>query len=316
MQYQSEVIVLQDADASGNDYAARLSAQGFRVHACCSVSALARLRHGCDIRGVLVVGDAQPVGHVVGRIRALNTTMPVVVVRAGADVALRVQALQAGADACYASDVAAVELAAALRAASRLRVAAPFEFTPITQHDPAAHDQAERDPTSHVQPEHDATEHVQAKHDATEHDPTAHGATELDPTSHDATAHAPKAFDWTSVLHRGAVVDNPRGWRLMDGGCTLVSPVDERLRLTASERVLMQQLIGRVGRPLHRDDLAEAGWPSHAGMGANKPRSVDVLISRLRRKAERQGMALPLMAVRRWGYMFLGDVAAPPMRDS
>ena len=281
MQYQSEVIVLQDADASGNDYAARLSAQGFRVHACCNVSALARLRHGCDIRGVLVVGDAQPVGHVVGRIRALDTTMPVVVVRAGDDVALRVQALQAGADACYASDVAAVELAAALRAASRLRVAAPFEFTPITQHDPAAHDQAERDPTAH-----------------------------------DATPREPRALDWTSVLHRGAVVDNPRGWRLMDGGCTLVSPVDERLRLTASERVLMQQLIGRVGRPLHRDDLAEAGWPSHAGMGANKPRSVDVLISRLRRKAERQGMALPLMAVRRWGYMFLGDVAAPPMRDS
>ncbi|MDQ2137544.1 winged helix-turn-helix domain-containing protein [Alcaligenaceae bacterium B3P038] len=306
MQYQSEVIVLQDADASGNDYAARLSAQGFRVHACCSVSALARLRHGCDIRGVLVVGDAQPVGPVVGRIRALNTTMPVVVVRAGADVALRVQALQAGADACYASDVAAVELAAALRAASRLRVAAPFEFTPITQHDPAAHDKAELDPTLH-----DPTAHDPMAHDATEHDPTSHHA-----APHDATAHDPKALDWTSVLHRGAVVDNPRGWRLMDGGCTLVSPVDERLRLTASERVLMQQLIGRVGRPLHRDDLAEAGWPSHAGMGANKPRSVDVLISRLRRKAERQGMALPLMAVRRWGYMFLGDAAAPPMRDS
>lgn len=311
MQYQSEVIVLQDADASGNDYAARLSAQGFRVHACCNVSALARLRHGCDIRGVLVVGDAQPVGHVVGRIRALNTTMPVVVVRAGADVALRVQALQAGADACYASDVAAVELAAALRAASRLRVAAPFEFTPITQHDPAERDQAEHDQASH-----DPTLHDQAKHDATEHDPTSHDATAHDPTAHNETPCDPKALDWTSVLHRGAVVDNPRGWRLMDGGCTLVSPVDERLRLTASERVLMQQLIGRVGRPLHRDDLAEAGWPSHAGMGANKPRSVDVLISRLRRKAERQGMALPLMAVRRWGYMFLGDVAAPPMRDS
>ena len=197
MQYQSEVIVLQDVDASGSDYAARLSAQGFRVHACCNVSALARLRHGCDIRGVLVVGDAQPVGHVVGRIRALNTTMPIVVVRAGADVALRVQALQAGADACYASDVAAVELAAALRAASRLRVAAPFELMPIMQHDPAGHDKAD----------YDQTDHVQAEHDRTARDPTAHHATPRDP----------KAFDWTSVLHRGAVVDNPRGWRLMDG---------------------------------------------------------------------------------------------------
>lgn len=252
MQGPSRLIVFQEADGRSSGYATRLATLGFHTTACERVDDIREAwRHPID--GVLVVGDAQPASAIVGRIRERDASAALIVVRAGDDVAQRVQALQAGADACYAADVAAIELAAALRAVSRRRLALAAESMPRM-----------------------------------------------------ATGQTPT--DWTSVLHRRAMIEGALGWRLTDGGCTLVSPAGERLRLTASERVLMQQLIGRAGRPLHRDDLAEAGWPSHAGMGANKPRSVDVLISRLRRKAERQGMALPLMAVRRWGYMFLGDV--------
>lgn len=249
MRYQPGLIVLQAAGVAGSDYAALLMDQGYDVRAFESPSAFARLHEPHGAVAILLVGDAQPLDEAMACIRRVDATTPVVVVRAGADVALRVLALQAGADACYASDVPAIELAAALRAVTR-RLAQP-------------------------------------------------GARGL----------SANRVDWTSILRRSHRDVSP-GWRLLDGGSTLVSPSNDCLRLTASERVLMVLLIGMAGRPLHRSDMAEAAWPRHAavGIGANKPRSVDVLVSRLKRKAERQGMVLPVMAVRRWGYMFLGDV--------
>ncbi|KAK98442.1 hypothetical protein L499_A2222 [Bordetella holmesii CDC-H635-BH] len=49
-------------------------------------------------------------------------------------------------------------------------------------------------------------------------------------------------------------------------------------------------------------------------MGAESPtqrsRFVDVMVSRLRRKAALQQMALPIRAVHGWGYMFAGEVDA------
>ncbi|WP_454689067.1 helix-turn-helix domain-containing protein [Achromobacter aloeverae] len=95
-------------------------------------------------------------------------------------------------------------------------------------------------------------------------------------------------------------------WRLRDGGWTLVSPRGQRLVLTTLERKFMLSLFGAASRSLARAELSALA-PSTGESGehpASSPRGVDVMVSRLRRKAQAMGMPLPLRSVRRWGYMF------------
>ncbi|WP_427183821.1 winged helix-turn-helix domain-containing protein [Bordetella bronchialis] len=98
-------------------------------------------------------------------------------------------------------------------------------------------------------------------------------------------------------------------WRLLDQGWTLISPKDEALTLTASERQLMlalmtspERIVTRDG-PLFitaRDDIARQG-------SARDKRTLDVMVSRLRQKAARQNMTLPIRSVRGKGYCFAGE---------
>lgn len=95
-------------------------------------------------------------------------------------------------------------------------------------------------------------------------------------------------------------------WRLRDEGWTLVSPQGLRLPLTTLERKLMLCLFGASSRSLARTELSTLA-PSVGEGGehpASSPRGIDVMVSRLRRKAQAMGMPLPLRSVRRWGYMF------------
>jgi DNA-binding response OmpR family regulator len=95
-------------------------------------------------------------------------------------------------------------------------------------------------------------------------------------------------------------------WRLRDGGWTLISPQGQRLVLTTLERKFMLSLFAAASRSLARSDLSALA-PSTGDSGehpASSPRGVDVMVSRLRRKAQAMGMPLPLRSVRRWGYMF------------
>ncbi len=95
-------------------------------------------------------------------------------------------------------------------------------------------------------------------------------------------------------------------WRLRDGGWTLVSPRGQRLVLTTLERKFMLALFGAASHSLARAELSALA-PSNGESGehpASSPRGVDVMVSRLRRKAQATGMPLPLRSVRRWGYMF------------
>jgi DNA-binding response OmpR family regulator len=95
-------------------------------------------------------------------------------------------------------------------------------------------------------------------------------------------------------------------WRLQEGGWTLVSPQGQRLALTTLERKFISALFAAPSRSLARGDLSALA-PSGGEGGdhpASSPRGVDVMVSRLRRKAQAMGMPLPLRSVRRWGYMF------------
>jgi DNA-binding response OmpR family regulator len=100
-------------------------------------------------------------------------------------------------------------------------------------------------------------------------------------------------------------------WRLREGSWTLVSPLGQRLPLTTLERKFMLALFEAPNRSLARNELgALASGRADAGdeKFATSPRGVDVMVSRLRRKAQALGMPLPLRSVRRWGYMFTEDV--------
>ncbi|CAM3714711.1 OmpR/PhoB-type domain-containing protein [Bordetella sputigena] len=103
-----------------------------------------------------------------------------------------------------------------------------------------------------------------------------------------------------------------RGWRLREGGWTLLSPQGQRLALTTLERLFMLALFNAPNHSLARNELGTlaAGRADAGDKSATSPRGVDVMVSRLRRKAQAMGMPLPLRSVRRWGYMFTEDAAA------
>jgi len=92
------------------------------------------------------------------------------------------------------------------------------------------------------------------------------------------------------------------GWHLISGGRVLAGPRGQRLPLTFSESAFFLRLLGAPGYRLPREHLA-------ASRGQHSARSVDVMVSRLRSKAQRLGIELPLLAVRQWGYIFLADSA-------
>jgi len=78
----------------------------------------------------------------------------------------------------------------------------------------------------------------------------------------------------------------------------LSGPAGERLPLTVTERVFFIRLLNAPGQCLRRERF----FPGNPQEGA---RSVDVLVSRLRSKARRLDIELPVLAVRGWGYIFL-----------
>jgi len=120
-------------------------------------------------------------------------------------------------------------------------------------------------------------------------------------------------------------------WYLSNAGRVLAGPGGVRLPLTVAEREFMARLLAAPGHRLARQQLAcgfrqrgvQDGAPvssevlpswtansSHAASydaAAGLSRNVDVMVSRLRAKAQRMGINLPLLSVRRWGYLFIAD---------
>lgn len=102
----------------------------------------------------------------------------------------------------------------------------------------------------------------------------------------------------------------PQRWSLEDTGWTLAAPSGGRLALTPAERSLLSALLEKPGVPLSREAISivlSGGAYQRPGKGrANEYSShrIDMLVSRLRRKARRAGINLPLNAVRGYGYEF------------
>jgi DNA-binding response OmpR family regulator len=93
----------------------------------------------------------------------------------------------------------------------------------------------------------------------------------------------------------------PPQWALLEGGWVLCDGLGNRLRLTTSEQRLLGRLFSDRGQPVERRALIEA-------MGEDVDTfhhaRLDIVISRLRRRAEKAGMLLPLHTIRGLGLAF------------
>lgn len=105
----------------------------------------------------------------------------------------------------------------------------------------------------------------------------------------------------------------PGAWRVVAPGRVLVGPAGQRLPLTMRERAVLMRLFNAPGYCLHRENF----FPAETRDPLDGARRVDVVVSRLRSKARRFNIELPLLAVRGWGYILLPEGAgrAPSVAD-
>lgn len=90
-------------------------------------------------------------------------------------------------------------------------------------------------------------------------------------------------------------------WQLLEGDWILSDPEGRQVRLTTSERGFLACLFRRRGTTVSRDELIRALGGDVFDFDDHR---IDALASRLRRKAQKLGMRLPLHAVRGTGFVF------------
>ncbi|ATY30984.1 response regulator transcription factor [Sphingomonas psychrotolerans] len=95
------------------------------------------------------------------------------------------------------------------------------------------------------------------------------------------------------------------GWTLNLPRRELLSPSGAVVELTGAEFDLLVSLCEHAGRVIARERLIEL---SRTRLGDSSDRSVDVLVSRLRRKLSSTGNKAPIVTVRGVGYMFNAPV--------
>jgi len=128
----------------------------------------------------------------------------------------------------------------------------------------------------------------------------------------DAAAPAHRTVPIESSLAAEPIIEPAvaAGWRLASKGWTLVAPDGQELALTTAERGFLLRLVRAPDKKVSRETLIADGVQSgEAADGERRGRFVDVMISRMRRKAATHHMRLPIKAVHGWGYMFTADVA-------
>jgi two-component system OmpR family response regulator len=110
----------------------------------------------------------------------------------------------------------------------------------------------------------------------------------------------------------GATVLTFLGWRIDFRLRELRNPAGARVAITSAEFDLLRTFCERPGRVLSRDSLLDLTQGRNAGLFE---RSIDVLVSRIRRKIETDSQdATTIKTVRSGGYMFTPavDTVLPP----
>lgn len=112
--------------------------------------------------------------------------------------------------------------------------------------------------------------------------------------------------EWDAVLRNQIRCQHPAAdamprWRVDGRARMLAGPAGERLPLTNTERAFFVSLLNAPHQCLPREGF----FPDAARDPMDGARRVDVLVSRLRSKARRLNIDLPVLAVRGWGYMLM-----------
>jgi two-component system, OmpR family, response regulator len=118
-----------------------------------------------------------------------------------------------------------------------------------------------------------------------------------------------------AVLRRGSLENGTEGgraetarfagWEVDLRRRAVYSPSGASIELTGAEFDLLASFIGSPQRVLGRERLIEL---SRVRLGDSSDRSIDVLVSRLRRKLSSAGQSAPITTVRGVGYMLTADV--------
>ena len=95
------------------------------------------------------------------------------------------------------------------------------------------------------------------------------------------------------------------GWTVDMRRRSVLSPSGASIDLTGAEFDLLASFISSPQRVLGRERLIEL---SRVRLGDSSDRSIDVLVSRLRRKLSNAGQQAPIVTVRGVGYMLTADV--------
>lgn len=93
-------------------------------------------------------------------------------------------------------------------------------------------------------------------------------------------------------------------WELRDQGWTLAAPSGATISLSANERLIVRSLLDVAGKAVGRSELGDELQVEGGGVRTTGSRSIDVIVSRLRRKAELAGVMLPIRTVYGSGYLF------------
>lgn len=114
---------------------------------------------------------------------------------------------------------------------------------------------------------------------------------------------------WSRVHQQPAPVASQPAWVVDVQRWTLTSPDGEEVSLSAAEHRVLTALTDQPGQPVARDLLFAALGKTASG---TDDRSLDVLVSRLRRKFTASTGALPIRSVRGIGYVFPMPVVRNP----
>jgi len=249
-----------------------LRPSGFHVHGVHDADTLFRWlnRHPAQL---VVLGAGTPQGLLT------DTLLPrleaehaagVVVQRPGAETDLRLQVLGAGAHLCLDREYEGPEFAALLRAQARRAGFMAAGRGALAR-------------ASSVPPPRRAVRYPGIL-------PPLRG---LNPASHASLPNMPAPAQ--------ALPATP--WSLMYQGWVLMAPDGTRIPLTGLERSCFNCMLASPQRELSRKDLRR--FMSEANL-----RSMNVVISRLRKKVLQAGQRLPLHTVHRLGYVFAGTLVA------
>jgi len=117
----------------------------------------------------------------------------------------------------------------------------------------------------------------------------------------------------TASSINGATTLAFQGWRMDFRLRELRNPAGARVAMTGAEFDLLRAFCERPGRVLSRDSLLDLTQGRNAG---SFERSIDVLVSRIRRKIEPDPHdATMIKTVRSGGYMFTPAVETVPLSD-